>query len=111
MIRDLTELNKLESYLKAHGYEYTREDEVYLPREIEFTTVPGEWFRGAPKPIDTHQIIAYENGRRSWDVVCHAGSYGCSLGLLEGMGDIFGFDVMGWLTADDVIQRIERTKK
>lgn len=110
MTRDLTELNKLESYLKAHEYEYTREDEVDLSREIKFT-VTAEWFRGVPKPIDKHQIIVYENGRRSWDVVCHAGSYGCSLGLLEGMGDIFGFDVMGWLTAEDVIQRIERTRK
>lgn len=99
MTRDLTELNKLESYLKAHGYEYRREDHNKI----------GETCNG--EPVDFHQIKVYKYGMEIWDVVCQCGSYGAEKGLLEGMGDIFGFDVEGYLTADDVIQRIERTRK
>ena len=91
----MSELDKLEKYLKEHGYEYTRED-----------------IDGKPY-TDVHQIIVYKNGERLWDAVCHSGSYGYSQGLLEVMGDIVWYDidgdsVRGWLTADDVIARIER---
>lgn len=90
-MRDLTELNKLEEYLKANDFEYQREDDDYYA-------------------IDKHQIVVYVDGRRSWDVICHKGSYGCTQGLLEGMGDIFRPDVEGYLTAEDVIKRIEEAK-
>lgn len=106
MKRDLTELNKLEEYLKEKGIEYSREDkDNTLPAEVwtEMIDVLG----AAAEPMDRHQIIVYKNGRRSWDVICHRGSYGCDQGLLEGMGDIFGPDVEGFLTAEDVIKRIE----
>ena len=92
----MSELDKLETYLKEHGYEYTRED-----------------FDG-PKSYDTkHQIIVYKDGERSWDAICHQGSYGYEEGLLEIYGDIVWHDidgdsVRGWLTADNVIARIER---
>ena len=101
-MRDLTELNKLEEYLKEKGIEYTREDQ-------DNTLPPEVWrvIRDYTEPMDLHQIIVYENGRRSWDVVCHRGSYGDDQGLLEGMGDIFGSDVEGYLTAEDVIKKIE----
>lgn len=90
----MSELDKLEKYLKEHGYEYTRED-------VD------------KKPVDLHQIIVYKNGERSWDAICHYGSYGYEKGLLEIYGDIVWYDidgdsVRGWLTADDVIARIER---
>lgn len=91
MIRDLTEMNKLEDYLKANGFEYQREDED-------------------AEPMDKHQIIVFENGVRSWDVICHYGSYGGDEGLLEGMGDLFGPDVDGYLTAEDVIKKIEEVR-
>lgn len=91
----MSELDKLEKYLKEHGYEYTRED------------VDGEPY------TDVHQIVVYENSKRLWDAICHSGSYGYDQGLLEVMGDIVWYDidgdsVRGWLTADDVIARIER---
>lgn len=91
----MSELDKLEKYLKEHGYEYTRED------------VDGEPY------TDVHQIVVYENSQRLWDAICHSGSFGYDQGLLEVMGDIVWYDidgdsVRGWLTAEDVIARIER---
>lgn len=91
----MSELDKLETYLKEHGYEYTRED---------FDNI---------QSYDTHQIIVYKDGERSWDAICHQGSYGYEEGLLEIYGDIVwpdidGDSVRGWLTADNVIARIER---
>lgn len=87
------ELDKLEAYLKEHGYEYIREDDD-------------------SKQLNIHQIIVYENDIRKWDAICHYGSYGYEAGLLEIYGDIVwadidGDSVRGWLTAEDVIARIE----
>ena len=92
----MSELDKLEKYLKEHGYEYTRDD-----------------FDGIPSYDRRHQLIVYKDGERTWDAVCQPGSYGYEEGLLEIYGDIVWpevdlDDVRGWLTADDVIARIER---
>lgn len=92
----MSELDKLEKYLKEHGYEYIRED-----------------FDGTQSYDTKHQIIVYKDGERSWDAICHQGSYGYEEGLLEIYGDIVWHDidgdsVRGWLTADNVIARIER---
>ena len=45
-----------------------------------------------------------------WDVICQEGSYGYRDGLLEAYGDIVEADdvVEGYLTAQDVIERIEK---
>ena len=90
----MSELDKLEKYLKEHGYEYTRED----------------MDRG--RYADVHQIVVYENGQRLWDAICHSGSYGHSQGLLEVMGEIADIAgdsgaVLGWLTAQMVIDMLE----
>ena len=95
----MSELDKLEKYLREHGYEYSRED--------------FEDFDGIISYDSKHQIIVYKDGGRSWDAVCQPGSYGYEEGLLEIMGDIVWYDidgdsVRGWLTAGDVIARIER---
>ena len=110
MSRNLTEMNKLEDYLKANGFEYQRED-------LDNLLPPGSW-RATQKilgedaePVDKHQIIVFENGACSWDVICQYGSYGNDEGLLEGMGSIFEDDVEGWLTAADVIKKIEEAKE
>lgn len=92
----MSELDKLESYLKNHGYSYEREDR-------DATMFTRDW----------HQVRVYEGDRRLWDAVCHDGSYGYKDGLLEIYGSIVWEDidddsVRGWLTADDVIARIER---
>ena len=95
----MSELDKLELYLIAAGYKhYERIDEEHLF-------------------FSRHQIVVYnEKGKKLWDAICHRGSYGYENGLLEIYGNIVdekkdGDEVVGWLTADDVIKRIERNNK
>ena len=104
MIRDLTELNKLEEYLKEHGIRYEREDRE--ARRLSDRTFLSD---------DFHMIIVYSGDDYYWDAICHGGSYGADEGLLEIMGDIVneeavGDCVEGWLTAAEVIERIEAMK-
>lgn len=47
-----------------------------------------------------------------WDAICHSGSYGHEQGLLEIMGTIAEEDddeVEGWLTAEEILQRLNLT--
>ena len=106
--RDLRELDKLEEYLKKNGTRYTRRDEEYVFAGM---------FEGkfVEYPYDRHQIVVFDPKEvQLWDAVCQFGSYGGEQGLLEIMGDIVEEgegDVVGFLTADDVIERIERKAK
>lgn len=91
----MSELDKLEKYLKDHNVPYERIDEA-----------AGE------APIDRHQILVKDkDGDVIWDAICQRGSYGYGQGLLEIMGTLVrpedGGSVKGWLTAEDVIRRIE----
>lgn len=98
----MSELDKLELYLKEHGICYKRSDEPAFIPKIDGCDV------------DRHQIVVYdEEGGRKWDAMCQFGSFGYEEGLLDIYGDIVdeekdGKVVVGWLTADDVIARIER---
>lgn len=90
----MSELDKLEKYLKEHNIPYDRIDEAE---------------KGL---IDRHQILVKDkDGDVIWDAICHFGSYGYEKGLLEIMGTLVGpgdgDSVAGWLTAEDVIKRIE----
>lgn len=83
----MNELDKLEAYLKEHGYNYTREE-------------------------DSQIIIYDENEERQWDAICNRWSYGSEHGLLEVMGEkVVRSDdsVEGFLTADEIIKRLEGT--
>ncbi len=98
----MSELDKLEEYLKARGCKYDRYDSDTKRDDA-----------GLFISLERHQIVVYHNGDRSWDAICHEGSYGYEKGLLEIYGDIVwddidGDSVRGWLTAQDVINRIER---
>lgn len=59
------------------------------------------------------QVVVYDDeGSFKWDAICQYGSYGYKEGLLEITGDIVdekkdGDSVAGWLTAEDVIKRVE----
>ena len=56
---------------------------------------------------DGMQVIAADE---SWDVVCHGFSYGHESGLLEIMGKFCeneSDDVEGWLTADELLKRMD----
>lgn len=98
----MSELDKLENYLKDHNIPYERIDKV------------GEYKRHqAEEGLDNrHQILVKdEDGVVIWDAICHYGSYGYEEGLLEIMGTLVipedRDSVAGWLTAEDVIKRIE----
>lgn len=100
-VRDLTEMDKLEAWLKENGYKYKRADQ-----EARYDKC-GEL--GRP---ERHQILVYKGRKVLWDAICHFGSYGCDLGLLEIMGDIVDRkkhrdQVEGYLTAEDVITRVK----
>ena len=60
--------------------------------------------------MDRHQICVPNQQYILWDVICHEGSYGYRDGLLEAYGDIVEVDdtVEGYLTAQDIIERIEK---
>ena len=96
----MTEMDKLESYLSMNEFLYSR----FVEPKVEiggFTLNAGR-----------NQIIVFdEDGKRLWDAVCHYGSYGYEQGLLEIMGTIVNgdneHDVVGHLTAQDIINRIE----
>ena len=113
MKRNTRELNKLERYLRENGFEYVRVDEDNTYPADVWQLIKDRLGDDAHE-MDRHQIIVFEkdgNGVVSWDVICHYGSYGCNEGLLEGSGVIFRADVEGWLTAADVIKRIEEGKQ
>lgn len=108
MKRDLTQLNRVEQYLKDKGIPYERFDSEDI---LLSPTTPY-----ALKEMERHQICVpgYSAQSREWDVICQRGSYGAEEGLLEIYGSIVdpyaGNSVEGWLTADDVIARIERRR-
>lgn len=100
---DLTELNKLEAYLKDNQIPYERIDQEEIPLEgYPYTFVQ----------FERHQIYVPSAKEAKWDAICHHGSYGAEEGLLEIYGEIVspmaGDSVEGWLTAKDVIKRIEQ---
>lgn len=103
---DLTQMDKLEIYLKEHHIPYDRIDKLEMFEE----TPHGKYIT----QLEQHQIIVPpQDKERQWDVICHRGSYGREQGLLELMGTIARTrdGVEGWLTADDVIKRIEGVKE
>ena len=55
--------------------------------------------------LDGIQIVV---GNGDWDAICHSGSYGHEIGLIEVMGlpQCQG-DVIGWLTAEDVLKMVD----
>lgn len=100
---DLSELNKLEEYLQEHKIKYSRFDQDEVLTED-----------GSIDKMMRHQLVILDkNGRALWDAICHEGSYGYEQGLLEVMGSTVvlpsdGDSVAGFLTAQDVIDRLER---
>ena len=94
----MSELDKLEKYLRENGYKVERIDED----ETKYCN------------CDRHQVIVFdEDGNRKWDAICNFGSYGHEEGLLEVYGETVVFpedgdSVAGWLTAEDVIARLKK---
>ena len=89
----MNEMIKLWRYLTEHNYNiawiFNRLKRAHSEDEI----------------IYRNQIIVYDDtNTRLWDAICHHGSYGYEKGLLEIYGCICD-DVVGYLTADDVINK------
>lgn len=110
------ELNKLTDWLTAqapcYNWRVERTDKVQLP----FLGAKEDPLTGdVCNDIGQHIVIVYtqDTNERLFDAICHYGSYGYSDGLLEIMGTIVyqddGDQVVGYLTADDVIERIINT--
>ena len=100
MKRDLTQLDKLERYLKENGIRYERFDKEEL---IDQDNLRYE--------LERHQIYVPCSEEAEWGVICQRGSYGAEEGLLEIYGSIVrsdaGDSVEGYLSAENVIERIE----
>ncbi len=101
----MTEMDKLEEYLKEKGYNYTR--------GRRFCEETDRFYREVLHTDGGEQINVYsDKGRCLWDAICGDGSYGYKQGLLEIMGSIVnkredGDSVVGYLTAQDIIERLE----
>lgn len=96
----MSELDILTQYLKDHNIPFERYDCDKI-----LTLDDGYTFH-----LDRHQICVPNQRNTLWDVICQEGSFGHKEGLLEAYGDIVEIDdvVEGYLTAQDVIKRIEK---
>lgn len=92
MTKNLTQLDKLEEYLKENNFEYERIDSN-----------------------DIHRINIPNSKNKKWDVICRCGSFGYKEGLLlrkrysvfENVDDT----IKGCLTAEDIINYINEYEK
>lgn len=111
------ELNKLTDWLiqqaPCYNWRVERTDKVQLP---PFGAINDPLTGDVCNDIGQHIVIVYtfNTNERLFDAICHYGSYGYHNGLLEIMGTIVdensdGDTVVGYLTADDVIDRIIQT--
>ena len=97
----MSELDILTQYLKDHNIPFERYDcskeDFEADDECAFY-------------MDRHQICVPNQQYMLWDVICQEGSYGYHDGLLEAFGDIVEANdvVEGYLTAQDIIERIEK---
>lgn len=99
----MAEFDKLQDYLLTHGYNV---DIIHRRRQM---------LGRALVQSEHHQLIVNDtkDGRRLWDAVISDYSYGHEDGLLEAMGTnlVEGpGTVEGWLTADEIIRRLEAKK-
>lgn len=97
----MNELDILAQYLKEHNIPFERYDCDKI-----FTLDDDYTFH-----LDRHQICVPSQKYSLWDAICQQGSYGYEDGLLEICGDIVETEadiVEGYLTAQDVIERIEK---
>ena len=100
-MENLQELDKLEKLLRERGLNVERCDEV---KNFELPWI-GE--------ITRHQVtVIDEKGKVVFDAICQTGSYGYQQGLLEIMDGTLKLtkvddEVEGWLTADEIMKRLE----
>lgn len=96
----MSELDILAKYLKDYNIPFERYDyDKILTLDDDYTF-----------HLDRHQICVPNQRNILWDVICQEGSLGHKEGLLEAYGDIVDVEgeVEGYLTAQDIIKRIEK---
>lgn len=95
----MEEFDKLQGYLLTHGFNV---DIIHRRRQM---------LGWALVQSEHHQLVVFgHDGTRLWDAVLSDYSYGHEQGLLEVMGSMVvreGCAVEGWLTADEIIKRLE----
>lgn len=123
------EMRKLKKYLEEHNIPHSVVDRGFVPTDDgkgfqAMMTIPQTVLDLVFMPSWGYQIIVWKDeaptdtrewlnpSLRAWDAICGCGSYGNEEGLLEVMGNPVilpsdGDTVAGWLTADDVIARLE----
>lgn len=84
-----TEMDKLDEILNGRGVKHTYD------RNFD----------------DGAQIVVYEDGLRVWDAICTKFSYGGTQGLLEVMIEFHVPNVYGYLTAEQVIEKVYGGKR
>lgn len=114
----MTEMQKLDKYLTEHNIEHTygrRWPETDKRQNIMRVTATGAIYHTKKEnAIDGgwQIVVKDDSGNYLWDAICGYGSYGFDRGLIEIMGYIVSEDVCDsvevWLTADEVIERIEK---
>lgn len=112
----MTELEKLAAYLREHRYAHICNCIPYF--DADGTLITGEanqiivFKEDGSNRHDTDPDTSIGGASRAWDAVCYRGTYGGSEGLIEIMGEICspGGDVEGWLTAEEIIRRLEGRK-
>lgn len=104
----MTELDKLEAYLKENGYKYERIDT--LPQKVEMMADGTEILL---KFGERHQISICKNGALWLSIICHPGSYSYEKGLLEMMyfSREYDGDIEGFLTAEQIIEKLKGAPK
>ena len=101
MLRLRTELDRLQEYLIARRITHDRIDEEEIIDKTGRVLVP-----------DRHEICVPEEGENCrWTAACHRGSYGWKQRMIEICGTLVTEEdddtVVGYLTAKDVIKRME----
>ncbi len=122
MQRDLTELNKLEDYLREHADEYGIKVSRY-DNEDEYEG--SEWAAMFSGPVDRHILTVWYKDKPIksvedlfwFNVSCSYCGFGADKGLLELHGALVqdnenlhtmpDINEEGFLTADEIIRRVE----
>ena len=117
-LKIMTEMQKLDKYLTKHNIKHIykrRWPEFDKQQKIMRVTATGAIYHTMKEnAIDGgwQIVVSDENGEYLFDAICGYGSFGFNRGLIEIMGCIVPDDahdsVEGSLTADEVIERIEK---
>lgn len=101
----MNEMDKLDAALTERGiqHDYNR----LFPEMDKFVKENADNLPGIFKNKDFgSKITVYKDGKYLWDAICGYGTHGYKDGLLEIAGSIAKDDVEGFLTADDIINRL-----